>query len=523
MTITRYAPDGAVAAANHLAAAAGAQMLRQGGNAVDAAIATATAMAVTSPHMCGLGGDVFALIVDGDQEPAALNASGRAGSGADPQRLRAEGAHEMPFLYDIRSVTIPGCVDGLVTLHERFGTLPLGDLLAPAQRLAETGFPVSPTLASASTELGPDERALAFGRPERLVPGRRLALKGISEALRAIAAHGRAGFYEGPAGEELLAAGAGEFTGDDLRTSQANWVKPLQLPAFERRLWAIPPNSQGYLALAGAWIAEQLQLPDDPRDERWAFLLVEAARQAAFDRPAVLHEHADGPGLIAASRLRPRAAAVQEHASRGLADVYGDGGTTHLCAIDSERMGVSLIMSNAADFGSRLVLPYHGIFLHNRGMGFSLQPGHPAEYGPGQRPPHTLTPLAVTSPAGTLDTVLGTMGADAQPQVLLQLLIRMLALGQEPGEAIAAPRWVLSREPTTAFDIWRLDDPPLVRIEHNAPPAWAQGLRARGYEVIESPPGDQAFGHAQAIRVTSDGMLTGAADPRAGDGAFVGR
>jgi gamma-glutamyltranspeptidase/glutathione hydrolase len=115
------------------------------------------------------------------------------------------------------------------------------------------------------------------------------------------------------------------------------------------------------------------------------------------------------------------------------------------------------------------------------------------------------------------------MGADAQPQVLLQLLVRMLALGQEPGEAIAAPRWVLSREPTTAFDIWRLDDPPLVRIEHGAPPAWAPGLRARGYGVIKSPPGDQNFGHAQAIRVTSDSMLTGAADPRAGDGAFTGR
>ena len=523
MTITRYAPDSAVAAASHLAAAAGLRMLHHGGNAADAAIATAAAMAVTSPHMCGLGGDLFALIAGGDREPAALNASGRAGSGANPQRLRAEGAHELPFLHDIRSVTVPGCVDGLVTLHERFGTLPLATLLAPAQRLAEAGFPISPTLAAASAELGPRERTLAFGTPEPLVAGHRLVMKGVSEALRAVAAHGRAGFYEGPAGEELLAVGAGEFTGEDLRARQADWVEPLQLPAFSRCLWAIPPNSQGYLALAGAWIAEQVGFPDDPEDERWAFLLVEAARQAAFDRPAVLHEHADGPGLIAGSRLRPRAAAVREHASRGLADVYGDGGTTYLCAVDGERVGVSLIMSNAADFGSRLVLPHHGIFLHNRGMGFSLQPGHPAEYGPGRRPPHTLTPLAVTSPAGALDTVLGTMGADAQPQVLLQLLVRMLALGQEPGEAIAAPRWVLSREPTTAFDIWRLDDPPLVRIEHTAPPAWAQGLRARGYEVIESPPGDQVFGHAQAIRVTSDGMLTGAADPRAGDGAFVGR
>lgn len=511
-----------MAAASHLAAAAGLLILHEGGNAVDAAVAAAAVMAVTNPHMCGLGGDLFALVVTGEGEPAALNASGRAGCGADAGRLRAAGATHMPFRHDIRSVTVPGCVDGLVALHERFAALPLAQLLAPAQRLAQQGFPVSPTLAEASAELAPGERATAFGSPEPLTAGRRLVMAGAGEALAAVAARGRAGFYQGPAGQELLAAGAGEFSPGDLAASHADWVMPLQLPAFGHRLWGIPPNSQGYLALSGAWIAEQAGLPEDPADERWAFLLAESARQAAFDRPAVLHEHADGAALLSPARLAPRAAAVREHASRGLADVYCDGGTTYLCAVDAQRMGVSLIMSNAADFGSRLLLPRHQIFLHNRGMGFSLKPGHPAEYAPGRRPPHTLSPLAVTTPGGALDTVLGTMGADAQPQVLLQLLVRMLALGQPPGEAIAAPRWVLSREPTTAFDIWQLDGPPLVRIEHDAPPSWAAGLRARGFEVIPSPPGDQTFGHAQAIRVTGDGMLTGAADPRSADGAFAG-
>jgi gamma-glutamyltranspeptidase/glutathione hydrolase len=522
VVITRYAPGAAVAAANHLAATAGLRMLGSGGNAADAAVAAAAVMAVTSPHMCGLGGDLFALVVRDGQRPAALNASGRAGTGADPARLRAEGARQLPFLHDVRSVTVPGCVDGLVALHKRFAALPLAGVLAPAQHLAEAGFPVSPTLAAASATLTPPERTAAFWTPEPLVLGRRQAVPGIGEALRAIAERGRAGFYEGPVGEELLAIGAGEFTEEDLRAPQAGWVEPLRLPALGRVLWTLPPNSQGYLALAGAWIAEQAQIPRDPEDERWAFLLVEAARQAAYDRQAVLHEHADGPGLIAPARLRPRAAAVTDHPSRGLADVYGDGGTTYLCAVDGERTGVSLIMSNAADFGSRLVLPRHGIFLHNRGMGFSLQPGHPAEYGPGRRPPHTLAPLAVTTQDGVLDTVLGTMGADAQPQVLLQLLARMLAHGQEPGEAIAAPRWVLSREPTTAFDIWHLADPPLVRVEHHAPPAWSAGLQGRGFQVIESPPEDQSFGHAQAIRVTEDNMLAGAADPRTCDGVFAG-
>jgi gamma-glutamyltranspeptidase / glutathione hydrolase len=521
--ITRYAPDAAVAAASHLAASAGLSALDRDGNAADAAVTAAAVMAVVAPHMCGLGGDMFALVAGPGMPPAALNGSGRAGSGADAGRLRDQGASRMPFQHDIRSVTIPGCVDGLLALHERFGSLPLAGLLAPAQRLATAGFPVSATLAHASADLDPRDRDVAFGNPAPLTAGQRLLLPGVGRALEAIAASGRAGFYEGPAGAELISLGGGEFTGEDLRGPQAGWMQPLQLPAFGHTLWAAPPNSQGYLALAGAWIAERTGLPGDTEDGRWAFLLVEAARQAAFDRPAVLHEHADGAALIAPARLAPRAAAVREHARRGLADVYGGGGTTHICAVDRKRMGVSLTMSNAADFGSQIVLPRHGIFLHNRGMGFSLDPGHPAAYGPGRRPPHTLSPLIVTDSSGRLDSVLGTMGADAQPQVLLQLIVRLLALRETAGEAVAAPRWVLSREPTNAFDVWQLDSPPLVRLEHDAPAAWSRGLHDRGYQVVQSPPGDQAFGHAQVIRVTDDGLLSGAADPRAGDGAFAGR
>jgi gamma-glutamyltranspeptidase/glutathione hydrolase len=521
--ITHYAPDGAVAAASHLAAAAGLATLDRGGNAADAAITSAAVMAVVSPHMCGLGGDLFALVSLPGTAPVALNASGRAGSGADAERMRGQGAVRMPFHHDVRAVTVPGCVDGLVALHDRFGSLRLRELLTPAQRLATEGFPVSASLAHASAELDAPDRAAAFGDPAPLTAGRRLLLPGVGRALAAVAASGRAGFYQGPAGAELIGLGGGEFADEDLAASQADWVEPLRLPVFGHTLWTAPPNSQGYLALAGAWIAEQAGLPDDAGDERWAFSLVEAARQAAFDRPAVLHEDADGAALIAPARLRPRAAAVREHARRGLADVYGAGGTTHICAVDGERTGVSLIMSNAADFGCRLVLPAHGIFLHNRGMGFSLEPGHPAGYGPGRRPPHTLSPLLVTDASGKLDAVLGTMGGDAQPQVLLQLAVRLLALGEPAGDAVAAPRWVLSREPTNSFDVWHLESPPLVRLEHGAPAAWGRGLSDRGYEVVQSPPGDDIFGHAQVIRVTGDGMLSGAADPRVGDGAFAGR
>jgi gamma-glutamyltranspeptidase / glutathione hydrolase len=517
----RYAFTGAVAAANHLAAQAGASMLDRGGNAADAAVAAGAAMAVTSPHMCGLGGDAFAVVASGG-EVAALNASGRAGSGADAAQLRAEGLRAMPFRDDVRSVTVPGCVDGLVALNARYGSMALADVLAPAIRLAREGFPVSSTLAVASGVLSAEMRATAFGDPRVLVRGRRLTVPRVGDVVADIAAGGRAAFYEGGPGRALRALGEGTFGEEDLRAGQADWVEPLSLEAFGRRLWTIPPNSQGYLTLASAWIADRVGVPDDPGDDAWAFVLVEAARQAAHDRITVLHDRADGRALLSPQRLASRAEAMAASASYGLADVYSDGDTTYLCAVDRDRAGVSLIMSNAAGFGSHLMLGEHGIFLHNRGMGFSLQEGHPAELGPGRRPPHTLSPLAVTHADGRLAAVLGTMGGDAQPQILLQLLARTLTSGEDAGTAVGAPRWALIREASTGFDVWEAEDPPIVALEQGAPAAWEAGLLRRGYRVWRSEPDDGGFGHAQMIRVTDEDMLNGADDPRTGDGACVG-
>src|SRR5438045_8027988 len=166
-------------------------------------------MAVVAPHMCGLGGDMFAMVAGPGMPPAALNASGRAGSGADAAPLRDQGASRMPFQHDVRSVTVPGCVDGLLALHERFGSLPLTGLLAPAQRLATAGFPVSAALARASAGLDPRDRDAAFGNPAPLTAGQRLLLPGTGRAPAAIADSGRAGFYEGPAGAELIRLGGG--------------------------------------------------------------------------------------------------------------------------------------------------------------------------------------------------------------------------------------------------------------------------------------------------------------------------
>ncbi len=507
-----------VCAIDHLAAAAGGAMLRAGGTAADAGVAASAVLAVTSQHLCGMGGDLLAVVHPGDGPPVALNASGRAGSGADPARLRAEGHTRMPPVGDIRAVPVPGCVDGWVALHERFGRLDLADVLEPARAYADEGFPASPTLAAMAPSVAHLPDAGDYSRHGRLRAGTIVRRPGVARALAAVAREGRRGFYEGEFGARLLALGQGEYTEADLARPQADWAPALELPVWGRRLWTVPPSSQGYLTLAAAWIAEGLALAEDPEDPRWAHLLIEASRQAAFDRPAVLHEGADGAGLLAPQRLAPRRAAIDPERAAVIDHPVVGADTIALCAVDDERRGVSLLQSNAAGFGSLLIVPGVRIFLHDRGLGFSLEPGHPAEYGPGRRPPHTLSPTLATAMTGELRAVTGTMGGDSQPQILLQVLARTLAAGQPPGDTIAAGRWALAlpaqatRSPI-GFDCWDQAGRVDVRIEGHAPPGWDQGLRRRGHSVIRDAPYDGSFGHAHLITVHDD-HLAGATDPR---------
>jgi gamma-glutamyltranspeptidase / glutathione hydrolase len=506
---TRYARSGMVASIDHLASSAGVAMLRAGGSAADAAIAANAVLAVTAQYVCGLGGDLFALVYrPGDEWPACLNASGRAGSGADPERLRAEGHVEMPSRGDIRATPVPGCVDGWVALHARFGRLPLVDVLEPARAYAEHGFPATPLLAAAAAHLDGVAHADDFSEHGPLRPGSTVRRPGVARTLAAVAADGRRGFYQGEFGERLLELGNGEYTVADLSRAHADWVKPLSVSAWGRRIWSVPPNSQGYVTLSAAWIADALELPADPSDGLWAHLLVEAARQAGDDRNDVLHEHASGEELLASERLDGRLTAVDPQRASTPGGVPAGGDTIYLCAVDREGMGVSLIQSNYTGFGSLVVVPELRIFLQNRGAGFSLEPGHPAEYGPGRRPPHTLAPALVTNPDGTLAAVLGTMGGDAQPQIVLQLLARLYTARQTPGDALAAPRFVLR-------------GPEGVAVEEHAPGAWPAGLAERGHAVEVRPAWGGEFGHAHVIAV-DDSVLAGAADPRSLGGAAAG-
>lgn len=523
---TVHAPTGMVASVDHLATAAGMSMLRQGGSAADAAVAASAVLAVTTQHMCGMGGDLWAVVHPGPGEQVvALNASGRAGSGADPDRLRAAGHTRIPPVGDVAAVPVPGCVDGWLALHGRFGRLPLTDVLEPARRYATDGFPPSPTLLERYPSVAHLEEAADYAG---LTPRRLVRRPGVARTLAGIAQGGREAFYGGEFGRGLIHLGAGEYTEADLAQPLADWVTPLHAHAWGHILWTAPPNSQGYLTLASAWIAGGLDLPADPDSPAWAHLLIEASRQAGYDRIEVLHEGADGQDLLRSSRLGPRREAIDPTRAAALGWPAAAGDTIALCAVDDRRQGVSLVQSNAGGWGSGLVVPGVRIFLHNRGQGFSLEPGHPAEYGPGRRPPHTLSPTLVTDPAGRVRAVLGTMGGDSQPQVLLQLLARLLAAGQAPAEAVAAGRFSLGA-PLGAdgvpsgggFDTWTAGGRVAVHIERHAPEGWAAALSALGHEVVVDPAWGPGFGHAHLIDVGAE-TLAGGSDPRALAGGAQG-
>jgi gamma-glutamyltranspeptidase/glutathione hydrolase len=526
---------GMVSAADHLASSAGLGVLDQGGSAADAAVATAAVMAVTSPFLCGMGGDMLAVVSAPGTDPVALLGVGRAGSGVDASRLRAEGHQVMPVRGDFRTVPVPGAVDGWLALHERFGRLPLAAVLAPAITLAEDGFVASLMLSLASHlihdkpfagELCPDGRPVGLEEHVRL--------PGMARTLRAVADGGRAAFYQGEFGDALVELGGGVYAPGDFETNLAQWCDPVRLRVWDHDLWTVPPPSQGYLTLASAFIADRAGLGTDVDDPMWAHLVVEASRAAGHDRPNVLYDGVDGGSLVdedrlaaAADRIRPDRAAPSDVAAV-LAGETGagvrrlaDGDTTHLCVVDADGLGISLTQSNALDFGSHLIAGTTGIFLHNRGVGFSLVPGHPAEVAPGRRPPHTLSPMLATTPDGALSHVVGAMGGDAQPQILLQVLARMLHCGQDPATAVAGARVSLVAPAAGPFRLWWGDDLKIC-VEGHAPAGWGDGLSSRGHQVIPiSAFEPNAVGGCQAIAVVrrdggGDGSrhFVGAADPR---------
>ena len=498
---------------HELSTLAALEVMRAGGNAVDGAIAANAVQGVAAPETCGVGGDLFALVhLPDTRSPACLNASGRAGSGADAVALRDRGCEAMP-LHGPDAVTVPGCVDGWYALADRFGRLPLSEVLAPAVRLSREGFPASVELSAAWTlhasRLRTQPSAPPFfpdGHPPAV--GERISRPYLAETLQAVIS-GRDAFYLDRIGSAVTEVTGGVITGEDLARPQADWAAPLAVDLFGHTAWTTPPNSQGYLTLAALSIFERLEAPADPGHPAYWHGLIEAYRSMAGERNHLLADPTGGgsPGeyLLDPPRLAERAARIDpERAGLWPYPPPAAGGTAYMCTVDGAGMGVSLIQSNFHGIGAGLSAGRTGVWLHNRGAGFTLTPGHPNELAPGRRPLHTLSPTIWTRD-GRLSLLLGTRGGHLQPQLLAQMAAHHYHAGLDLAAAQVLPRWTIG-------DIGAARSK--VNVETRLDRSAADALRARGHITAAAEPWMGNWGPVSAIRVTPDGLCQAAADPR---------
>lgn len=506
---------------HHLAGQAAVAIMESGGNAVDGAIAANAVLGVVAPDTCGPGGDLFALIHEpGHTAPTALNASGRAGSGAEAADLRTRGWDEIP-LRSPWSVTVPGCVDGWEALLDRYGSKPLSDLLAPAIDLASEGFAVSDELSYSLRRIHP----LIGGQgsapplyPNTAPPeaGAMLRRPHLAETLRLIAAAGRESFYGGKVGEEITVATDGVVTAADLERRQADWVQPLGADVFGQRAWTIPPNSQGWLTLAACWLFEQMDPPRDPGNAGFQHAAIEAYRSVAWERDDLVSDPSTAPlsaqDLVAPDRLRSRLHRLSPDATVPWpAPRTSPGGTAYFCVRDGDGMGVSFIQSNFHGIGSGLSAGDTGVFLHNRGAGFNLIPGHANEMTPGRRPLHTLSPSLWTR-GDDLSLLLGTRGGQYQPQLLVQVAANLMWAGVSGDEAQALPRWIV--------DGWGAGQEARVQIESRATSDLVAGLERLGHHVRQAEAWKPGWGPVSLI-ATDGRTAAGFADPRVSTASAV--
>ncbi|MDW8358238.1 gamma-glutamyltransferase family protein [Thermus sp.] len=503
--------QGVVATSQPLAALAGMEMLLKGGSAVDAAIAMAACLTVVEPTANGIGGDLFAQVWDGKLH--GLNASGKSPLALSPERLPQGRMPERGWL----PVTVPGAVSGWRALHGRWGRLPFAEVLAPAIRYAEEGFPVGPETARAWRRAegvylplrGPEFAAFQ----EVFFPGGRAPRAGEvwrsplhAKTLKEIAeSHGES-LYRGALAEALARfseATGGLLTLEDLKAHTPEWVEPLSLEYKGLTVHELPPNGQGVAALLALAILEGFSLkPEDP----WSYhLQVEAMRLALADafRHVADPRYAEVPPQAFLSRAyaAERRRLIGEGALPSVLPGLRPEGTVYLAAADGEVM-VSLIQSNYQGFGAGVLVPGTGIALHNRGLGFSLEPGHPNRVGPGKRPYHTIIPGFLTREGRPLGPF-GVMGGFMQPQGHVQVVVGLADFGLNPQAALDRPRWqvVPGREGDE------------VALEPGVAQAVALFLKDLGHRVrYEAEPG--FFGRGQAILRQGE-ALVGASDPRA--------
>lgn len=503
---------GCVASPHHLATEAGVAVLRGGGNAMDAAIATNLTLGVVAPYLCGYGGDLFALVWDGDLY--AYEGCGRAPADATPDEIRARARTDrMPFFGPL-SITVPGAVEAWFTLIERFGTRSFEELSRAALAYARDGYVVSERGAQAfvasRARYGDEEE---WGRVYGAVVARsRLAQPELARTIETLAARGHGPYYRGEIAEAIAAhvrARGGLLSADDLAAHEGRWVEPLRASYRDVTVVEMPPPTQGVAALEAMRIAAGLDAePGEARDH----VLIEATKQALADRDAYVSDPdamtLPADRLLADDWVASRRARIDPaRAAEPPPGRPARGGTAYLCAADADGMLVSLIQSNYAGFGSGVTVPGWGINLQNRGGYFSLDPGHVNVIAPRKRTMHTLIP-AMAFRGGEPWLVFGTMGGDGQAQTHLQLVARIVDAAADPQDAIDGPRWIVSPDDWT------------VTAEARFGAAWFEAQRARGHRLVEAPAFDALMGHAHAIALSPEGYL-GATDPRA-EGAVLG-
>jgi gamma-glutamyltranspeptidase len=514
-----FARKGMVVAPHYLAAEAGLELLKAGGNAIDAAVAASSMLQVVYPFVCGLGGDVFMIIYDAASGKLyGLNGSGRSAQAATIERYRDLGYTTMPVL-GIHAVTVPGCASGWDEAEQRFGRLGLSRALAPAISYAEEGVAVGPDLHAAlqrtRTREGIHRSWHTHFLPDGTVPqiGATIRFPTLARTFRAIARDGAATFYRGELAEQIAAFFAREgglITIEDLAAHQGEWVTPLGISFAGLRIYELPPNTQGVTALQMLGIEDQMPPGDGPLAADTVHIEVEAKKLAFADRDAYLtdltHMRLDPDALLEQSYLTSRRLLIDPaRAQPSAAPGTFAGDTIYLCAADRDGNVVSLIQSNYMGFGSGVVVDDTGIVLQNRGAYFSLDPTSANALAPSKRTLHTLIP-SIALRDGRPAMVFGTMGGDGQPQIHLQVYTAAARFGLNIQEAIELPRWIHGA--TNGLES--------LRVENRFPSETIEALRQRGHTVDIQGAWESGMGYAQGITFDpSPGVMQGGADPRA--------
>ena len=514
--IVIHACNGMASTSQPLAAQAGLAIMQKGGNAIDAAIATAAALTVVEPTSNGIGSDAFAIVWTKDKLHG-LNASGYSPAGISIEALKERGLDEMPQL-GWAPVTVPGAPAAWSELSSRFGRLPLTELMKPAIDYAQNGYPVSPVCAFAwqkafnkyLAEVKGDEFKPWFetfapkGRPPEA--GEMWHSPDHTRSLRLIAQSGAEAFYRGELAEKIDAFSRrynGFITASDLAAYEPTWVEPIKIDYRGYSIWEIPPNGQGIVALMALNILKEFPLNQlDPIEA--AHVKIEATKLAFSDAlrhvadPAYMTVRTED--LLSQFFARMRKEAIRDQAIMPQSALPNRGGTVYLCTADGEGNMVSYIQSNYMGFGSGLVVPGSGIALHNRGHNFSMDPQHDNCLAPCKRPYHTIIPGFLTKgdqPVGPF----GVMGGFMQPQGHVQVLSNMIDENMNPQAALDAPRWQWISGKT-------------IQMEHAMPQHIAQALAEKGHD-IEVALHNTGFGRGQIIcRDPQTGVLSGGTEPR---------